>query len=280
MAYKILCDDRREVVDYIEEITGFRPEYTGMPNCSYILSGISIELYGDVIIESGADMELLDKLIDAGLVGEVEDTTDSTTESLTPRIEFPIAPHTANSICNLVFTIYSKGKLINKSTGSDFYASGELVDELRIEPHNQIDDVLTVIRSVGDGDLKGLAFEDNKVIFDGFPDSDDPTEIRAWTILASGINQTAIKQKRVQPKISNEPNEKFAFRTWLTRLGLNGSEYKTERALLYKNLEGHTAFRTPEDQEKWTARQKAKKNAERDQDANGSDGQAESEVSA
>lgn len=147
-------------------------------------------------------------------------------------------------------------------------------------PLTQIDDVLNIIRNAGEDAFRGISFEAGKVVFDGFAESDDPTEIRAWMILASGINQMVIKQKRVQAKNTNEPNEKFAFRTWLTRLGLNGPEYKAERAILYRNLEGHTAFRTPADQEKWTARQKAKKNAESNQNSVESDEQAESEVSA
>lgn len=38
-------------------------------------------------------------------------------------------------------------------------------------------------------------------------------------------------------------NEKFAMRTFLTRLGLNGDEFKTARLHLTKNLEGNAAWR-------------------------------------
>ena len=56
-----------------------------------------------------------------------------------------------------------------------------------------------------------------------------------------------------------EENEKFSFRTWLTRMGMNGAELKAERNLLYKNLKGHTAFRTAADEKKWKTRQAAKR---------------------
>ena len=52
---------------------------------------------------------------------------------------------------------------------------------------------------------------------------------------------------------------KFTFRTWPTRLGMNGSDLKAERILLYRNLSGHTAFRTIADEEKWKARQAKKR---------------------
>ena len=40
---------------------------------------------------------------------------------------------------------------------------------------------------------------------------------------------------------------------------MNGSDYKVERKILMANLSGHAAFRTKADEEKWKARQQAKK---------------------
>ena len=63
----------------------------------------------------------------------------------------------------------------------------------------------------------------------------------------------------MRAKEVNDENEKFTFRTWLTRLGMNGPELRAERNILYRNLSGHTAFRTSKDEEKWKARQAAKR---------------------
>lgn len=38
-------------------------------------------------------------------------------------------------------------------------------------------------------------------------------------------------------------NDKYAFRCFLLRLGFIGSEYKTERKILLRNLTGSSAFR-------------------------------------
>ena len=39
-------------------------------------------------------------------------------------------------------------------------------------------------------------------------------------------------------------NEKYAFRCFLLRLGFIGSEYKTQRKILLRNLTGSSAFKS------------------------------------
>lgn len=43
----------------------------------------------------------------------------------------------------------------------------------------------------------------------------------------------------------------------MVRIGLGGKDTKEERAFLLGGLKGHTAFRTPADEEKWKANRKA-----------------------
>ena len=182
-------------------------------------------------------------------------------QPIRPVISFPISQHRAESICNLVFTLFSRGKLLSKATGGQFSASVDLIEALQTESLIRVEDVLGAIKEAGEDALIGISFGDGKVGFDGFPATASQETIRAWTALATAINKTAIKQNHVRAKEVDDANEKFAFRTWLTRLGMNGSELKAERNLLYRNLSGHTAFRTPADAEKWTKRQNAKRQA-------------------
>ena len=44
-------------------------------------------------------------------------------------------------------------------------------------------------------------------------------------------------------------NEKYAFRCFLLRLGFIGTEYKTERKILLRNLSGSSAFKAGRDGE-------------------------------
>ena len=175
------------------------------------------------------------------------------------QVSLPLSKHTADSLRNLIFAIYAKGELISKAVGGRFNVADGLADELQSGRINSVADVLKVITDAGPDALYGISFDEEKVTFDGFPETSDPKEIKAWTTLVAAINRAAIKQHRIRPVRTEEPNEKFAFRVWLTRLGLNGPDLKEERKVLYKNLSGHTAFRTEADADKWKTRQAEKK---------------------
>ena len=53
----------------------------------------------------------------------------------------------------------------------------------------------------------------------------------------------AKNQKRVNNKPDTSDNEKYAFRCFLLRLGMIGTEYKSARKVLLRNLTGSSAFR-------------------------------------
>ena len=76
------------------------------------------------------------------------------------------------------------------------------------------------------------------------------------------MNQQAMSQKRIQAKDVDDEDEKYALRTWLLRLGMNGPrDLKETRKILMENLSGHAAFRTDEEAQKFLAREKAKRDA-------------------
>ena len=55
--------------------------------------------------------------------------------------------------------------------------------------------------------------------------------------------------KRVTAKEKDVDNEKYAFRCFLLRLGFIGTEYKAERKILLRNLDGSSAFKAGRDGE-------------------------------
>ena len=109
--------------------------------------------------------------------------------------------------------------------------------------------------------LEGLRITNEKVTFTGFPTAPDHEHLTAFAQLAVLMNQQAIGQKRIQAKAVNDENEKYALRTWLLRLGMNGPDFKETRKILMENLSGHAAFRTDEEAQKFLAREKAKRDA-------------------
>jgi hypothetical protein len=242
-----------------------------------------VERSGDLVVEDAdADEEIIRMLLSEGLITEgireeenVEEqtevtatTTDSaetteTNEAPTEEpdgltISLPMGRHTADSLHRLVNLIYSRGPLLSKATGGSFGATKELITAL-----DEAGTVITTSAFIAlvkeHGGLTGLSFEDDKVSFTGFPLIDEPDRNTAFQQIACLINKHALEQKRIQAKVVNDDNEKYAFRIWLLRIGMNGDEYKVSRKTLMENLSGHTAFRTKDEENRWKARQKEKR---------------------
>lgn len=284
--FNLTGQQRKDLVTKIAEITGAEKKFLGVPSLAYQIGNITVDKNGVLTCDDSED-EFVNTLVwrleqegfsseeapqtatDAAPEAEGGQEADSpetepdtgTDEATKPSFSFPLGQHRADSIANLVFTLYSKGDLINKSTGGDFFISEELKDKVKTSNYTKVEAIVDDLKNAGPDDLRGLSFGDGKVTFTGFPETDSSDTLDAWMRLAEAINKASIKQKKVLPKRNEEKNEKFAFRTWLTRIGMNGPELKEHRKIYYANLTGHTAFRTSADEEKWKKRQ-AEKRAE------------------
>ena len=194
---------------------------------------------------------------------EAEDQPDEVPLDL--ELAFPTSQHNGVSLRNLVNLIYSRGRLISKATGGHFHVEEDLIETLRDDSctytvANFIETLKGYEAQCGTA-MEGLVITDEKVSFTGFPTAPDYDHLTAFGHLAILMNQQAISQKRIQAKDVNDENEKYAFRTWLLRLGMNGPDFKETRKILMKNLTGHAAFRTDEEAQKFLAREKAKRDA-------------------
>ena len=202
---------------------------------------------------------------------EVQDSDEGETDTqpeevpLDLELAFPVSQHNGVTLRNLVNLIYSRGKLIGKATGGHFHVEEGLVEKLKDDSCTFA--IMNFINAVSDYEtehgaaLEGLKITTEKVIFTGFPTAPDHEHLTAFGHLAILMNQQAISQKRIQAKDVNDENEKYALRTWLLRLGMNGPDFKETRKLLMEKLSGHAAFRTDEEAQKFLAREKAKRDA-------------------
>lgn len=181
------------------------------------------------------------------------------------ELAFPVSQHNGVTLRNLVNLLYSRGKLIGKATGGHFHVEEGLVEKLKDDSCTFA--IMNFINAVSDYEaehgaaLEGLKITTEKVIFTGFPTAPDHEHLTAFAQLAVLMNQQAISQKRIQARDVNDENEKYALRTWLLRLGMNGPDFKETRKILMENLSGHAAFRTDEEAQKFLAREKAKRDA-------------------
>jgi hypothetical protein len=292
-------EDRKQLVARLKELTGLESRYTFVPRCAYVIGSFTVEKDGSLTVEDGADEQVLETLIAEAMIGSeirlepagceetegeaVEEQTDSAEEGtedmqetqeptecdpedsgFAASISFPLARHTPSSIINLICMIYSRGPLLSKATGGTFSASKALTDDLLGHAaFITVKDVLAFLQERENlaAELQGLTIDEEKITFDGFGTAEDPEHLQTFMKLAAAMNKMATTQKRVQAKSVDDSNEKYALRIWLIRLGLNGDEFKEDRKRLMANLTGHTAFRSEEEKERWTAKQAAKRDA-------------------
>ena len=150
---------------------------------------------------------------------ETEKTPCAPTEGLCaePAALTVTIPLDCVEIGNLTKLLDAKGTLIKKALG---------VDNLKIE---QNEDVGTV----------------------SFPWFSEvmPDEVKAYTHFITALCKMSKDAKRVTAKEKDVDNEKYAFRCFLLRLGFIGAEYKAERKILLRNLDGSSAFKAGRDGE-------------------------------
>ena len=284
--YEKAVENRKVLVARLSELTGAEAVYTRVPRCAYEVGGFTVEKDGSLTVGDEADETIIATLTAEGMIGEaIEEVTEETAEAVTEetteetapenieteplsfpldaQISFPLAQHTAATLTNLINMIYSRGALLSKATSGEFRVSKSLVDDLADCCFIRAQDASAFMKDRDENDLVGLAFDEEKVTFTGFRAVPDAEHFQTFMKLAAAMNKMAITQKRVQAKKVDDSNEKYAFRIWLLRLGMTGEEYSADRKRLLENLTGHTAFRDEGERERWTARQKERRDAQK-----------------
>ena len=295
--YNVAGPARKEMAQVVGQAVGITPVYMKMPTCAYAIGGILINRSGELLWDERTDDDTIRKVMEAltcaGYTAEEEAATEEaaaeteekqevTEEEATEATEgataaepepveltvsVPAARHTGNSLRNLVNLIYTRAGLINKALGTNFAAEQGLVDALgENEGLRTAEDFRKAVAAYEDEHgpaLSGITITLEEISFSSLPETTDPDRLKAFTELTAMMNKQALDQKRIQAKAVNEENEKYALRIWLTRLGMNGAEYKTTRKILMENLSGHSAFRTEAEKERWTQRQAEKREAAR-----------------
>lgn len=216
--------DRKPLVKAISEFTGADAVYMRTPTYAYQIDYFTVTRDGNLEFDDRADSEeiegLLDFLAERGFIAEVADTEPAETAS-----EVPAAANSAehgesvgltvevtldgSAVENLTKLLEAKGRLIRRALA---------VDSMPIE------------------------VTDSTVKFPWFANC-GADECKAYTHFISALCELAANAKRVTAKEKETDNDKYAFRCFLLRLGFIGSEYKTERKILLRNLTGSSAFR-------------------------------------
>lgn len=250
LEYGITGEDRKRMAGAVAEYKKSVSEYCGAPTFAYTVDEITIDKEGTLLFPEKPDAEELAELTayleSKGFTlggeeelpeAEVETGTEEAGGEEQPEeaqedldlltIGVPREGFTDEALSNLQKMIDSKASLLKKSLGND---------DLTIE------------------------ITDDKINFPWFHQMDSMT-VGVYTRLIGAICEAAKKAKRVTATDHAVDSEKYAFRTWLLRLGFIGAEYKNDRAILMKNLSGTAAFKNDADAEAFMEKQKAKREA-------------------
>ena len=229
--------DRKNLVKVIAGIIGQAAKYNGAPVFTYTVGNYTVERDGSITTEDEAGMKTLaaalreqgfeiempepaeePKVEETETPAEEEMTTDSWTLTM-PREDF-----TETQVDNLEKIIASKAGLIRKALDCE--------------------DPIVILT-------------EDRVVFPWFKRMLGSGESLAVMHFITALCRMAKNAKRITAKEKEVPNEKYAFRCFLLRLGFIGAEYKETRKRLLERLEGSSAFRTPEEEKAETAEQEA-----------------------
>ena len=210
--------------------------------------------------------------VDNSVATESSAVADSSTAGEAGTADFSI-PLTAldslNKMTRLIGELYTYSYLLNKATGMtepslyiDVRMCDDLAEAITMEEFRSVmKEFITATDYV-----RGIELKKDQLVFTCFENLTDTGMKTAaaslFNLMAKSItgNSTGADKKRRlnlhNVQIKQPENEKFAFRSWLTKLAWKGSEGKTERNLLYRNLNGNTAFCTEESKIRWEAKHK------------------------
>lgn len=206
MEIKFNCTgaERKKLVQAISEITGENAEYQFMPTCAYTIGTMTVDKEGTLHCEDGTEISgLLEELRKRGFVAETEKADNRLT------ISIPKEKLDEQTIANLDRILENKGTLIRHALQTD-----------------------SLEYTVTESEVQFPWFTLN-----------EPEDADAYGRFLTALIDMAKNQKRINNKPDTSDNEKYAFRCFLLRLGFIGTEFKSVRKVLLRNLTGSSAFR-------------------------------------
>lgn len=223
-------ENRKELIKTLSEVLHEKPRYCGAPSFAYEFSLCRVDREAAIylaptIVRSSAENAAA-LLNQRGFDAKIEETEVASPaeqpEASQPAEErYTVRIHgdqiSADTLTKLEAIIAGKATLLRKALAAD---------DLSIIPNEQ-----------------GYAFP-------WFQIESNSDEQNAYRMLIEKLIDFARERTRVTASDKETDNPKYAFRCFLLRLGFIGAEYKRERAILLRNLEGNGAFKSGTDPRK------------------------------
>lgn len=220
--FNVTGESRKAMVKAIEQMTGEKAKYLGVPSCAYRIGNYTVGKNGELEFEDFDGIDTATPVIDACVTAtgvspeewtnnteakENADTEVAEGETVGLTVTIPLEKVKVSNLTNL---LEAKGDLIKKALG--------------------ISDL-------------GFLISEDAISFPWF-DKVEPEEALACTKFITAMCEMSKKQKRITAKAKKNENEKYAFRCFLLRLGFIGDAYKADRKILLSRLNGSSAFKS------------------------------------
>lgn len=253
MRIETTSNNRKAMVQAISTFMGQDIHYMGPPTFNYTVGQLVIDRDGVITSEDDSKEEEL-KLFLSGN-GYIEIPAEELS------IQVSVDSGDVTTLRNLLAMLHARAYLLNRVTHRETFKVGDAVLEtVEALPADADFGSFKTALEADSGAVAGISFEEGKVTFT-FPLSEDGAKNRAYAELSAMMVARAKEAKRVSAEPVIQENEKYYLRIWLVQLGLSGKGGKESRKALLDGLKGHTAFRTPEDAERFSIAQKEKRAA-------------------
>lgn len=248
---------KKETIQALEAKWGTKAIYLGTPSFAYEIKNgeevYTIDRFGAIRSAQGQEisLETILKATEPEPEPEQDEARAEKPASLEVdgySVEFPMQGHTGISLRNLVNMLASKEQLLIAAFDlSQRLMDDHFAEELSHKETGSVEAFARAFEELGSARCRCLALdlEKCKVSLNLQRAKLEPDEIAAFIDLAVCINENALKLKTSSFRPAQEENPKYALRTWLIRLGLNGNAYKKTRKTLLSRLTGSSAFRSP-----------------------------------
>lgn len=225
-------DNRKDLIKTLSEVLHEKPHYCGAPSFAYEFSLCRVDREAAIrlaptIVRSSAESAaaLLNQRGFGAKIVEEEAEVESPTEQ--PEEVQPSEQH---------YTVHISSDQISTETLTKLEAI--------------IAGKATLLRNALGASKLSIIPNEQGYAFPWFQIESNADEQNAYHVLIEKLIDFARERTRVTASDKETDNPKYAFRCFLLRLGFIGAEYKRERAILLRNLEGNGAFKSGSDPRK------------------------------
>jgi hypothetical protein len=233
---------RKELVQAISAITGEKAKYLFLPTKAYRIGRIMVWKNGAMECEDGELFWKVAKELEArGFRPEETAVEEPAAEQAAPAQTPEQEP--AKETAEPEAAAETAGEMETEEADT---LTISLPDDFSEEDFGKLQNLVAskaalFKKALGTDDLT-ITREDGKISFPWFHEADS-ARVQAYSRLVTALCRFARNAKRVTAKEHEVPNEKYAFRCFLLRLGFIGKEYKDCRKILLEKLSGSAAFR-------------------------------------